>query len=154
MEITSIGPSYLRLLSSLTEREEAAKRGEYWRTFRFAAVDSFFNILQKGGYKQHAGCLLLWFLLFEFFDHVFKLFEIFVCFDFFVGFAYCVYDLADVGGEAAPVLFYIVFRWMGVYGFLLSHFGKGSEFKDEVESDVLHVEAIFVGDVCESLLYY
>jgi len=104
------------------------------------------------GYNQHAGCLLLLFL-FEFFDHVFKLLEIFVCFDFFVGFAYCVYDLADVGGEAAPVLFDIVFRWMGVYGFLLSHFGKGSEFKDEVEPDVLHVKGVFVGDVCESFLY-
>jgi hypothetical protein len=29
MEITSIGPSYLRLLSPLIKREEAARRGEY-----------------------------------------------------------------------------------------------------------------------------
>ena len=91
--------------------------------------------------------------MFEFFDHVFKGFQVFICFDFFVGFPYRVYDLADVGGEAAPVLFDIVFRWVSVYGFLLCHFGEGFEFEYEMKPDVLHVEAIFVGDVCESLLY-
>ena len=87
------------------------------------------------------------------FDEVFEGFEVFVGFDFFVGFAYCVYDLADVCGEADPVLFGFFFRWVGVDGFLLCDFGEGFEFEDELEPDVLHVEAVFVGDEGESSLY-
>jgi len=50
-------------------------------------------------------------------------------------------------------LFDIVFRGVGVDGFLLCHFGEGFEFEDELEPYVLHVEAVLVGDGGESFLY-
>ena len=50
-------------------------------------------------------------------------------------------------------MFGFFFRGVGVYGFLLCHFGEGFEFEDELEPDVLHVEAVSVGDGGESSLY-
>jgi hypothetical protein len=91
--------------------------------------------------------------LLDFVDEAFESLYVLVYFDFFEGFAYSVYDLADVCGEADPVLFDIVFRGVGVYGFLLGHFGEGFEFEDELEPDVLHVEAVLVSDSSESFLY-
>jgi hypothetical protein len=42
---------------------------------------------------------------------------------------------------------------VGVDGFLLCDFGEGFEFEDELEPDVLHVEAVFICDEGESSLY-
>ena len=50
-------------------------------------------------------------------------------------------------------MFGFFFGGVGVDGFLLCDFGEGFEFEDELEPDVLHVEAVFVGDEGESSLY-
>ena len=87
------------------------------------------------------------------FDEVLEFLYVLVYFDFFGGFVYSVYDLADVCGEADPVLFDIVFRRVGVDGFLLRCFGEGFEFEDELKPDVLHIEAVLIRDGGEPSLH-